>query len=92
MKNYISQSRFNELENGLQKEPSEQNVQQHAQLETSSDDEPGDTQNQHQNQFSVVLNGKGGHLYFMENGLTSQTLKNHVPSEWLKTVHRKQSG
>ena len=34
---------FNELENCLQKEPSEQNVQRHAQLETSSDDEPGDT-------------------------------------------------
>ena len=26
----------------------------------------------------------------MENGLTSQISKNHVPSEWLKTVHRKQ--
>ena len=45
-----------------------------------------------QNQFSVVLNGKGGHLYSMENGLTSQTLMNHVPSERLKTVHRKQTG
>ena len=40
---YSRDVEFNELESGLQKEPSEQNVQRHVQLEISSDDEPGDT-------------------------------------------------
>ena len=87
---YSRDVQFNELECGVEKESSDPDKRRYVELELPSDDETlSDTPVQPAPHRSW---GKEGSPCTMENGLISQTTKNHRPFVKLLIVQTKYTG